>query len=169
MNSMRSGVLVCVLLACAWCGWAAEIAVESRSLTIRLASPEEGMGVVGLAHRPSGTRFLKAPESASAALLWKLELTTDLADDDAFFGLTNRNRTGVRSVGREGDDLLLSWDKIDLPDEPDALDVQVRITPRGRHGLGEWRIRVVNRSKRVGIYRVIFPVLELGRIGADGG
>ena len=159
---------VCWMLALAGWGGADAGTVQTEALSVRFTAPEGGMGLVDVSHKRSAAQFLRQPESDTDAILWKLELTTDLADDDAFFGVTNRNRGASCAAGTEGTALVLDWRGIDAPGERDALDVRVRIEPKGQHGLAEWRLRVVNRSKRVGIYRVIFPVLELGRIGADG-
>ena len=142
--------------------------VRTEALSLRFAPPADGMGLVGVSHRRTGARFLRQPGAAGDALLWKLELTTDLASDDAFFGVTNRNRSASCAAGIEGTALALDWRGIDVPGEQDALDVRVTVEARGVHGLAEWRIRVANRSKGAGIYRVVFPVLELGRIGETG-
>lgn len=169
-RSRRCGFRIdaCWILVLAVWGTATAGTVRSDALVVDFASPEGGSGVAGLLHRRSGVQFLKQPESEGDALLWKLELTSDLADDSAFFGVTNRNRSASCTATHEGTRLVLDWRGIDLRGESDALDVRVQVDPKGAHGMAEWRIRVTNRSRRVGIYRVIFPVLELGRIGTDG-
>lgn len=171
----RAAVIVTTLLCAGALGLGAApldpappIAVETRGLAVRLAAPHDGMGFLEVRHKALGKDLLKAPASAAEALIWKLELTLDASRDAAFYGLTNRNRTCERRARTDGDAVVLEWLGLDLREGQDLLDVRVTVLPRGREGLAEWRLEVVNRGTQTGIYRVVFPVLEFGVIGDSG-
>lgn len=144
------------------------ILIETGKISVRLASPEQGMGVLGVVHKRLRQEMVKAPENPDEALLWKLELTTAPDDDDAFYVLTNRNPNGQRSASFESGQYVLDWLGLDLKEGKGLLDVRVTIQPSGARGLAEWRMEVRNRGKQTGIYRPVFPVLECGVIGASG-
>ena len=63
--------------------------------------------------------------------------------------------------------LHLDWRGIDVREDKQALDVQVKVTLREGDPLSYWRIAIRNRSRRYGIERVRFPLLPLAPIG-DG-
>ncbi len=145
------------------------IKFTSGGLDIKMAAPRNGMGFVSLMPtRKQSAEFIKRPDKNNKADLWKLVMTSDVSDDKKFFGLTNLNRTGNNSAVVSDERIVLSWKNLDIPGEPDSLDVTVTIDRKGDSGFGEWRIKVVNRSKRAGIFRVIFPVMNFTKIGKSG-
>jgi hypothetical protein len=169
-----AGLLLTAILCLANTGFAAKIPVDkaikftSGGLNIEMASPGNGMGFVSLMPtRKQSEEFIKHPKNNKADL-WKLVMTSDVSDDSKFFGLTNLNGTGENSAEISDERIVLSWKNLDIPDEPDCLDVTVTIDRKGDSGFGEWRIKVANRSQRAGIFRVIFPVMNFTKIGKSG-
>ena len=116
----------------------------------------------------SGQDFLK--EDAAHALLgfWQIELRRDNGRNPAGILLNSRSRANVSTdVTRDDGSVTLAmhWQGLDLPDEKDVLDVEVRITLRTDDPLSRWRISMENRSRTWGLWQVNFPVLELRPIG----
>jgi hypothetical protein len=155
------------------CGnvWATHVshqkAVEFTScgLNIKLASPSSGMGFSGMIVNDKS--FVKA-SGRDDAMLWKIVMTSDVTNDKSFFGLTNLNKTGYNSAEVFKDRIILKWNNLDIPGEKNCLDVKVTILRKGSSGLGEWRINVANRSRKAGIFRVVFPVIDFVKIGNSG-
>ena len=145
------------------------IKFTSGDLNIQMSSPINGMGFICMMpNKKQAEEFLKKPSQLNKALLWKLEMTTNLTEDNKFFGLTNCNKTGNNSAEVSNERVILKWEKLDIPGEADCLDVCVIIKRKGNSGMGEWRINVKNRSKKAGIFRVIFPVMDFIKIGDSG-
>ncbi len=165
----RLFILLATLLLCPLIADALDpqspIQIETANLSIRLASPDQGMGIVSLVHKQLRQEFIKPSDTP---LLWKLELTTAFNDDDAFYALSNRNKTGTRRAFIENGRYILEWFALDLKEGKGLMDVRVTINPKGAHGLAEWRLDVRNRGKQTGIYRPVFPVVECGVIGDSG-
>ncbi|NQT51843.1 hypothetical protein HQ576_07330, partial [bacterium] len=55
------------------------------------------------------------------------------------------------------------WKGVALPDEPAAVDITATVTLPPRSHLSQWRIQVDDRSKRYGVWDVLFPVM--GNVG----
>ncbi|MGC9203006.1 MAG: DUF6259 domain-containing protein, partial [Thermoproteota archaeon] len=61
----------------------------------------------------------------------------------------------------EGDLLIqFQWTGIDLGEEKEVVDVQATVKVRREDPLSYWRIKLANRSKKAGLWRLTFPILE---------
>ena len=116
----------------------------------------------------SGQELLSAQSPLSRAGLWQLVLRRDRGRDPAEIMLTSRSGATVSSsMDRRASaiTLRLVWNGLAVTEEPNSLDVEVSVTLRAGDPLSRWRIRVANRSRTYGLWKVVFPVLELGPIG----
>lgn len=140
------------------------IQIKTSNIAIQLAAPNDGMGFVSIRHQTKDTEFLKRPGSPVEALIWKIELLSDLGKPGEFITLDNR-AASIRGAARDGGRWVLRWNGVKLPDGAGTLDVMVTAQEDPATGFTAWRINVKNHSNTQGIYRVIFPVAQLGRIG----
>lgn len=149
---------------------ASRIPVQAADVTVRTAatrfvftSPAQGLLLRSLVDLGSGTEFL--PQAGKGLSTWEVVLLSPerklcavQAGPGAKFAAA-RDKTGA-TVYR------LSWPNLDVPHEPGALGVAVKIIVPPGSALSYWYINVSNRSKAWGIWQVRFPRLErLGPVG----
>ena len=135
------------------------------ALRIVFADGAKGFDCLGIENRLAGARFVRARESAPG--LWKIEFRgPHVAPPDGrpkrpeeSIVLDNR-ADAERRAKLDGQTLTLSWWNLGLPDEPDAVDVSAEIKLLPGKGESEWRIRVANRSTRVGAWTTHYPILS---------
>ncbi|NOY80602.1 MAG: hypothetical protein GXP31_06310 [Kiritimatiellaeota bacterium] len=147
--------------------------LRNEALRIVFADAKQGfdcLGIEALAGKRS-VRFVFPREDGPG--LWRLELRTPAgarlprsapADDKEIVRLTNRSG-GKRTLRREpagdgGAELTLTWAGIDLPGEPGAVDVTVRVKLPPGTAPSTWRIQTTVRSRRFGLWETCFPTLS---------
>ena len=119
---------------------------------------ENGRIKIGsLRHRLTDLEFTAQP----AVDLWLIEMRAPgrnpiTLSSDSFASAAVR-----RSTGRRGTQIAIQWPAVDLPDEPRALSVTVRVFVPASSSDIEWRIQVDNRSKSYGLWSVQFPRIRL--------
>jgi hypothetical protein len=70
------------------------------------------------------------------------------------------------SGGADQRTLQLACNGIDLPNEPEAVDIEMTVTLKASSPFAYWRFKITNRSIPYGIDEVYFPVLSLAPIGS---
>lgn len=110
-----------------------------------------------LQSRPTKAEFAGSP----AADLWLIELRAPGREPITLSSGAFTANAARRSVTHRGTQLFFRWPAVDLPDEPGALSVTVRVlVPRTSSDV-QWRIQVENRSKTYGLWSVQFPRIRL--------
>ena len=144
--------------------------LHNDALRIAFADAADGYACLGIENRlVNGTRFVHPRDEAPG--LWKLEFRGPyvqppenepkkkeegvLLDNQA-----KAARSAELKKTDQGQILTLTWKGLDLPDEPDAVDVTAQIKLLPGVGESEWRIRVANRSKRLGLWETHYPLLS---------
>ena len=159
---------VCGLLS--WGGIDADDTIEAGKLAFTFAPAEAGMGLVSISG-PGGVQFLKRPTDEKAAKLWRVKLTPDVSSEDNFITISNASPCAARSFTAPSNveaSAILAWQGIDVGDETGVLDVFLTVSKDAPTGFADLRIRVVNRSTKYAVWRVLAPDLELGVINGDG-
>ncbi len=154
--------------------------LRNDALRIVLADAKQGFDCLGIEAfgDKRSVRFVFPREDGPG--LWRLDLRTPqgarlprsgAAADKEIVELTNRSG-GRRTVRRQrlaggGEELTLTWAGIDLPGEPGAVDVTVRVGLAPGTGPSTWRIQTKVRSRRFGLWEVHFPTFSsVNRPGA---
>ncbi len=141
------------------------VTVDTSTVRFELTGASQGLLLRSVVDIAMGTEFI--PQAGEGMSLWELEM------------LRNPERKLVRLQAQPGakfevarDDggatvYRLDWSNLDLPDEPDVIDVNVTvIVPSEKQSFSYWYINVTNRSKIFGVWHVKFPRLErLGPVG----
>jgi len=144
------------------------VTLNTASARFELTIASQDLLLRSLVDIASGTEFL--PQAGKGLSIWEIvllnskrKLVAVQAGPGAKF-TTFRDDAGA-TVYR------LAWPKLDLPDEPGALGVEVTaIVPAENRSLSYWYIKVANRSKNWGVWQARFPRLErLGPVGAPAG
>ena len=118
----------------------------------------------------TGEDFLSSAHDKAQGKLWELVLRRDKGRNKAAINITSNSNAEVSSElepDPSGVTLKLKWSGVDLPDEPDAIDVEVTVTLKEGDPLSRWRINVTNRSKTYGLWYVNFPNFSLKPIGGE--
>ena len=147
-----------------------QIWLANRELGIEFLQEEKGFYVTRLYGVGADEEFLAQPAARSQAVLWQLLLRRDKGRDTAAVAVTSNSGAEVSSkLEREafGTTLRLRWAGLDIPDEADALDVEVSVRLNEGDPLSRWRINVTNRSKTHGLWEITFPVLTLRPIRGE--
>ena len=143
--------------------------LQNDALRIVFGNTASGFACLGIENRlVNNARFVHPREGAPG--LWKMEFRgpyirppeNELKRDESRVVLDNRAealRTARMRETDQGRILTLSWKGLDLPDEPDVIDVTAEITLLPGVGASEWRINIANRSRRLGLWEVHYPLL----------
>lgn len=161
-------------------GGARGLALEGREFAVEFAAEPEGLGVVSVENRMgpgAPERFVRA--EPAAALIWRIVLRAPGGRGDPV-AIDNRapsKRTA--SLDRAAGRLHLRWEGIALPgagasgedaggSSGESLDVEVEVSlPPSGSPESRWSLRVANRSSRLGLWEVHFPLFgAFGRKGA---
>ena len=139
--------------------------LTNDALRLVFADKKNGFDCVGIENRLAGnTRFVRAREDAPG--LWKIEFRTPYKaipegeeGDSHEIVILDNHAECERTVSKRAGALTLLWRDLDLGDEQDVVDVTARIRLPAGASASEWRIDVINRSKRFGVYETNFPYL----------
>jgi len=146
----------------------ASMRLTTPGLVFELAPEGTGMGLLGIEGTSTQTQFVKRPDDVATARLWRVVVTDDRSKPEDLVTLLNSAPCREQEARLDDGALLLSWRGLDIGDEKEAMDVQLRVTLRADTGMTDWHIRVVNRSRSYGIWHVYAPVVDLGVIGESG-
>ena len=128
--------------------------LANESAEIRFADAESGFGVRGICKTGAFAFVAGASEGPD---FWELVFSAGPSTNDS---VTVDNRTAAhRVVSCEGHERVFRWERIDLPGEPAAVDVEARVVLDQKSGKSRWGIKVENRSTRYGLKYVRYPYL----------
>lgn len=140
---------------------AAAHVLENRALRLAFDSAENGFGCLGIENRlADNARFVHPrPEVAG---LWSLSFSTlpDASGRRERVELDNRSPAVRRAAVRSRGGLAFVWEGLDLPGEKGAVDVRAEIGLEPGDGASAWRLKVVNRSRRFGVWESAYPLLS---------
>ena len=154
-------LLLCPLLQLATCSlWAAgSLPLRNAQTALTFAQTDKGFVVAELkCLRPARSFLTDGP----AGPMWRLALRPQSYDAAAEVVLDSTAPCHLEGATRgsgAGQCVELRWLGVDLPGESAALDVTVTVDLRPGAALSEWRIRVANRSRKLGLWTVDFPLL----------
>ncbi len=137
----------------------AKYRLESAALALEFADEAHGLGLVRLTNRLAKQALVEAADEKP--LLWRIELR---GKDQKPVALDNRAQAKCKVTAFKGA-LNLQWDAIDLGDEPGAISVLAIVELLPGAALSSWRLEVKNRSKRYGVWDVLFPAFS--KVGPD--
>jgi len=112
--------------------------------------------------------FLAKGPANQRANLFQVMMTEPRGGFRAAFGVGNMaaRSTALRvERDRKESTLRLIWKDVDLRDDKAALDVEVSVKLQAGDPKSYWRFRVSNRSRKWGISRVYFPIVNIAPIG----
>jgi len=120
--------------------------------------------LVGISDHDSGYSFLNgtSPEQC----LWTVELRKPNGDEKTAV-VIDEPKAALTSIRGGGKRLVLTWSGIAVGNEKNALDVIVTIQSQ-KDSMTDWRIRVDNRSKELGVWLVKFPRIVGLSVGKTG-
>jgi hypothetical protein len=140
---------------------AVQYRLKSNALALEFAGEDAGLGLVRLSNALTDEPLVASAEEKP--LLWRIEFRSQT---EGAKPLTLDNRAEAEaSASLEDGTLTLKWHKLDLPDEPDAVDVTATVTLPPKAALSQWRIQVDCRSTRYGVWDVFFPAVA--KVGPD--
>jgi len=169
MVKLASAALLSVgLISAAWAS-EAEMVLSNRNTSLTFARTEGGFCLAHLrCLRPSHDFF---PPGGSAGPLWRIVLrprSYDEAQQVQVDSVAHAELSWSKRATEEGWEVTLRWTGVDVPGEPGALDVTVSVSLAGGDALSHWRISVANRSERLGLWTVDFPLFPDLTVGAEG-
>ena len=148
---------------------AEDISLRNERTAICFARSEGGLYLSELRCLRPERSFLAADTHGGP--LWRLTLRPPTYAADAEVSLDStapcRTEAHLSHVGQTQQATLL-WAGIDLPGESAALDVTVTVDLPPGEALSEWRIAVANRSEKLGLWTVDFPVLPSLHVSQRG-
>ena len=131
--------------------------LDCNGLRIHFAAPEQGCGILAVENTldEKPVRFV-FPRTAEPAL-WRLAFRQPHATETIWLN----SSVPAHSCASEsaGETVSLTWQALDLPGEPGAVDVCCEITPVPGRPEAAFRIQVTNRSTRWGLAETQFPML----------
>ena len=142
------------------------LSIANGQLRIEIVRADKGFYLSGVDDLATGEKLIsvKAP-----AILWELTFRKDKGRDLTDFVVTSLDGGKLSSsIDRKDSQVTvrLLWKGLAVAGEADAVDVEVTATVKQGDPLSRWRINVTNRSKVYGLWEVLFPVVQLGPIGA---
>ncbi|OGV72129.1 MAG: hypothetical protein A3K19_02545 [Lentisphaerae bacterium RIFOXYB12_FULL_65_16] len=160
--------------------------LANEALRIVFADAANGLGCLGIENRLAGNVRFVTPRPGAPGL-WKLELhaasppipapdpneskdskdpkisKTSKDTDDEICTLDNTSAAVCTAqLVKDGavQKLVLRWQGLDLPEEPDAVDVTASVSLGAGRSASEWTIDIANRSKRWGLWEAQYPLLS---------
>jgi hypothetical protein len=141
--------------------------VRNDALRLTFADAAGGFACTGINNLlGAGARFVHPRDQAPG--FWRLTFRTPPAPAGTpatpavEASLDNRaaaELAATASAGPEGRTLTFTWRGLDLPGEPDAVDVTATVRLAPGSGESEWRLSLVNRSTRFGLADATYPLL----------
>ena len=132
------------------------VTLDSGKIALGFAKPDDGMGLTSLFSRVTRREFLTPP--AGKPLIWRLVLRGPQTDEVRVENTAPARCTWAPRPAGTGKAMELTWAGIALPGEAAALTVRVRVEVPAAGETSLWRINVENRSKRLGLWEVHFPL-----------
>lgn len=139
-------------------------------LSLTFADVARGFACTGIRSLAGGgTRFVHPRDGAPG--FWRLSLRTPVrtlpagATESPFEevlldNLSPAELTATQADAPQGKTLTFVWQGLDLPGEPDVLDVTATVLLHPGRGESEWRLQVANRSARFGVWEASYPLLS---------
>ena len=161
--------------------------LEGDGIRLAFDTAEKGFNCVGIENRVTSNPVAFCGEEPGKAAFWQLTfwkdgcptntLTIDnrtpcsaavtkhgppVGDAVATGRDTSMGGTGFvpSAVAHQSGSLVFDWRGIALGDEENAVDVQATVTLTADGAAAEWRLAVVNRSRRWGLAETQFPLLR---------
>jgi len=135
------------------------IVVSNRLIRLEFEKAEKGFGLSNITNML--TNYIFMLPSKESATLWQAEFRDSGGRAYIVNNKTDCKRFYKIEEGREGSlTIQFNWVSISLADEKEVVDVQVTVKVKRNDPLSYWRIKLASRSKKVGLWRITFPILE---------
>ena len=123
-----------------------------------IAIDREKLNLRGLFQLATEKEFVSISEISPARDLINLTLLTPDHQEIDALGFAEAKHSHQWRQTDGGIELVLRWQGIDMPHEPNVIDVEgvIRIGPRG---MSHWSCQVNNRSRDLGLRYITFPVI----------
>jgi len=144
-----------------------QIIIKTPKLVLKLSGTKDGMGFTSV-RNVDGIEFLKQPQNPAQAKVWRLKLTHDVRSEKNFIKIYNNAPCRQKKATIKDGQITLSWLGVQVANEKNALDVFVFVKMLDNSEMTDWRLKVVNHSKKYGIWQAYMPEMELGVIGSSG-
>ena len=142
--------------------------LANRHIGIEFMAGEKRFSLSRLYGIARGVDFVSPSSAASPQDLWRLTLRRERGRDTADAAVSSRSQAKTSNwvgYGESAATLHLKWSGLDVREDQGCLDVEVSVTVRQDDPLSRWRISVSNRSKTYGLWRIVFPILDLCPVG----
>ena len=139
---------------------AGEYELKNGDMKIAFASAEQGFDCLGIENSLEDEKRFVNPHDEMAGF-WRLTFKSSKDDKGERESLTIDNHVMAKNrfVEKKKRELVFTWEGIDLPGEPAAVDVIAHVKLDKASGESQWRIDVRNRSKKFGLWESDYPVL----------
>ncbi|MBR4172000.1 MAG: hypothetical protein IKR48_10140 [Kiritimatiellae bacterium] len=147
------------LWAVIWSISAYGITLENDAMRICFADADEGFACTGIVNlAANGARFVSSHPDLPD--FWRLQFADITTKGKAVAILNNHSPVRRRRVETEGATTVFVWEGMDLPGEPDVVDVRASVMMSPGNGESLWTISVQNRSQKRALYHTIYPILS---------
>lgn len=152
-------------------GWPEEreLVLRNRQTLVRFVEANAGFALAELKCLHPHYDFVARGQLG--APLWRLKLRPPSCDGKSEVALDSTARCvgdWSQSQAAQVRQMRLSWRGLDLPEEPAALAVSVTVVLGAGTTFSEWRITVNNRSRRLGLWAVDFPLMPNLSVAQSG-
>jgi hypothetical protein len=134
--------------------------LENSDMKIAFAAAEQGFDCLGIENSEAeGKRFVNPHDDLAG--FWRLTFKGPANTNGVRDSVTLDNHASAqkRYVEKKRRELIFTWEGLDLPGEPAAVDVIAHIKLDKATGESQWRLSVKNRSKVYGLWASDYPVL----------
>ena len=144
----------------AHCAAFAAPVLDGRGIRIEFDSAERGYDCLAIKNKLGGepVQFSDGASDAKRIGLWAMKFWKDGNPSQSRW-LTNHS-SSKRSVKMSKGVARFFWKGLSLGDEKNAIDVEATVSLVPDGASAQWRISVVNRSKRWGLAEVEYPIIR---------
>jgi len=134
--------------------------LENSDLKIAFASAEQGFDCLGIENTKADEIRFVNPHDGLAGF-WRLTFKGPAGTNGVreTVEIDNHTPAAKRFADQKKREMVFTWEGMDLPGEPAAVDVIAHVTLDKATGESRWRLSVQNRSQVYGLWESDYPVL----------
>ncbi|MBU0478264.1 hypothetical protein KKC91_06825, partial [bacterium] len=144
-----------------------QIMMSSKSLSILFKNAEEGFALDDIIKKDANLSLLHKGESRN--MLWQISLKSDKGRGQGYSINNNTRAEKSYKIRKSGEEktLFLYWKNIDIENESNVLDVTAQVDVKDDDDFAYWKISIKNRSKKYGLWRIDYPIINIAPIKKD--